>query len=144
MKGAGVKMEDQRAEEVWYEAHKEEIKKMNNGCPIVPQCMHAITSTPVQAVQMASQQKTQQDQIKYPKYYIQGSIEPIQYTLANNLNFCLGNVVKYVTRAGKKPGNDSIQDLEKAKQYLEFEIEFRKLHDGVTASERKRVFCEHY
>lgn len=37
-------------------------------------------------------------------------------------NFNLGNVVKYVSRAGKKEGNSKIQDLEKAKDYLEHEI----------------------
>lgn len=37
-------------------------------------------------------------------------------------NFNLGNVVKYISRAGKKEGNSKIQDLEKAKDYLEREI----------------------
>ena len=37
-------------------------------------------------------------------------------------NFNLGNVVKYISRAGKKEGNTSIQDLEKARDYLEEEI----------------------
>ena len=36
------------------------------------------------------------------------------------LNFNLGNVAKYVSRAGKK--GDALQDLEKAKWYLEREI----------------------
>jgi len=39
---------------------------------------------------------------------------------AHNLNFGLGNVIKYVLRAGKK--GDALQDLEKAKWYLEREI----------------------
>lgn len=37
-------------------------------------------------------------------------------------NFNLGNVVKYISRAGKKEGNSKLQDLEKAKDYLEHEI----------------------
>lgn len=40
------------------------------------------------------------------------------------LNFNLGNVIKYTARAGKK--DDIIQDLEKAKQYLKFEIKALK------------------
>lgn len=40
-----------------------------------------------------------------------------------NLNFYLGNAVKYVIRAGKKPGNSALQDLEKAQTYLGYEIE---------------------
>lgn len=39
-----------------------------------------------------------------------------------NLNFSLGNVLKYIVRAGKKEGNDYLADLLKAKNYLEREI----------------------
>lgn len=39
-----------------------------------------------------------------------------------DLNFNLGNVVKYVSRAGRK-GEFFMDDLRKAKQYLEYEIE---------------------
>jgi hypothetical protein len=38
-----------------------------------------------------------------------------------HMNFCLGNAVKYIWRAGLK--GDAIQDLEKAKRYIEIEIE---------------------
>tara|TARA_R110000803_G_scaffold156827_2_gene221351 strand:+ start:852 stop:1055 length:204 start_codon:yes stop_codon:yes gene_type:complete len=37
------------------------------------------------------------------------------------LNFCRGNILKYVIRAGKK--RDELQDLLKAKDYLEREIQ---------------------
>ena len=40
-----------------------------------------------------------------------------------NLSFELGNVVKYISRAGKKDANKHIEDLKKAAQYLNFEIE---------------------
>ena len=45
------------------------------------------------------------------------------YINNNNLNFNLGNVVKYITRAGKKQGEDPIKDLKKAIDYINFEIE---------------------
>ncbi len=45
-------------------------------------------------------------------------IECIQVT--EHLNFCLGSAVKYIWRAGKK--DDAVQDLEKAKWYIEREI----------------------
>lgn len=48
--------------------------------------------------------------------------EAIKVIQAHNLNFCLGNVVKYVLRAGKKDKDTYLQDLEKAIRYLEFEI----------------------
>ena len=54
-----------------------------------------------------------------------GSDEPyeaIKVIQAWELNFPLGNVVKYVKRAGKKENTTALQDLLKAKKYLEFEI----------------------
>jgi hypothetical protein len=40
------------------------------------------------------------------------------------LNFNLGNAVKYISRAGRKENNSLLQDLKKARQYLDFEINF--------------------
>lgn len=57
-----------------------------------------------------------------PPHY-QGSVQPINLINAQNLNFNLGNVVKYVCRAGKKEGENTLSDLEKAKDYINFEIE---------------------
>ena len=57
-----------------------------------------------------------------PSHY-QGSIQPIDLINAQNLNFNLGNVVKYVCRAGKKQGENVLSDLEKAKNYINYEIE---------------------
>lgn len=53
-------------------------------------------------------------------HYKDKAIEPIDYILANGLSFCEGNVVKYITRYKDKNG---IEDLEKAKQYIEFLID---------------------
>ena len=57
-----------------------------------------------------------------PKHY-QGTIQPIDLINAQDLNFNLGNVVKYVCRAGKKKGENVLSDLEKAKNYINYEIE---------------------
>lgn len=57
-----------------------------------------------------------------PSHY-QGTIQPIDLINAQNLNFNLGNVVKYVCRAGKKDGENILSDLEKAKNYINYEIE---------------------
>lgn len=59
---------------------------------------------------------------KTPSHY-QGTIQPIDLINAQNLNFNLGNVVKYVCRAGKKQGESTLSDLYKAKDYINFEIE---------------------
>jgi hypothetical protein len=47
--------------------------------------------------------------------------EAIKVVEAWSLGFCLGNVVKYVSRAGKK--GDPLEDLKKARWYLNREIE---------------------
>ena len=57
-----------------------------------------------------------------PHHY-QGTIQPIDLINAQDLNFNLGNVVKYVCRGGKKQGENILSDLEKAKDYINFEIE---------------------
>lgn len=50
-------------------------------------------------------------------------IQPTEYILANALDFCEGNVVKYVTRYKLKGG---IEDLKKARHYLDLLIETRE------------------
>lgn len=49
--------------------------------------------------------------------------EPIDVIKAWNLDFCLGNVVKYVARAGRKAGESRDSDLHKATTYLRFALE---------------------
>jgi hypothetical protein len=58
-----------------------------------------------------------------PTYYRRGSIQPWDFIRDQGLNFHLGNVLKYVCRAGHK--FDDIDDLEKAIHYLQNEVEFR-------------------
>ena len=65
-------------------------------------------------------QEAKEDEVNSPAHYKIGGIETIDFIEAKTLNYHLGNVVKYVTRASHK-GN-YIQDLEKAKWYLEREI----------------------
>ena len=60
------------------------------------------------------------DPINHPSHYTHGDIEPIDAIEAWGLGFCLGNVVKYVARAGHK--GDRLEDLKKARWYLEREI----------------------
>lgn len=64
------------------------------------------------------------DLVNHPPHYKSGGIETIDFIEAKDLNYRLGNVVKYVSRAGKK--GDPIQDLEKAAWYLQREITARK------------------
>lgn len=64
------------------------------------------------------------DNVNRPQYYTDSKIEVIDYIEDKNLGFCLGNVIKYVSRAGKKHSvgktdkEKMIEDLNKAKWYL--------------------------
>ena len=55
-----------------------------------------------------------------PDHYRHGRAEVIDLT--ENLNFCRGNVIKYVARAGLKNPATEIEDLHKARWYLNREI----------------------
>jgi len=61
------------------------------------------------------------DNVNHPKHYTkhESRIECIQVTEA--MNFCLGNAVKYIWRAGLK-GN-AVEDLKKASWYINREID---------------------
>ena len=64
------------------------------------------------------------DSINAPKWYVDGGIQTIDYIEAKGLSFHLGNVIKYVSRAGKK-NVDGLEDLMKAEWYLNREIDRR-------------------
>ena len=53
-----------------------------------------------------------------PQHYRQGSIEPWDYIVAQNLGYLEGNVVKYISRAGKKDNETRLDDLLKAQAYI--------------------------
>ena len=69
-----------------------------------------------------------QESVNHPTHYggKDNPYEAIKVIDAWNLDFCLGNVVKYISRAGKKGNNSKEQDLKKALWYLEHEIESMK------------------
>lgn len=58
------------------------------------------------------------DTINHPPHYTDGKIEVIDYIEDKSLGYHLGNVVKYVSRAGKKT-SDPLEDLKKAQWYLD-------------------------
>lgn len=66
--------------------------------------------------------------VVHPSHYNQGKIEMWDYAQDHNLDFFEGNVVKYVTRWKHK---DGLQDLLKAKMYLDKKIELVKLESNI-------------
>ena len=77
------------------------------------------------------------DNVNHPAHYTYGKIETIDYIEDKGLGFNLGNVVKYVSRCGHKKSKGmsanakAIEDLKKAKFYLEREIAMRERETNV-------------
>ena len=59
------------------------------------------------------------DQINHPEHYNRG-METTKYIFSWDMDFAEGNIVKYITRYKFKNG---VEDLKKAKWYLEYLIE---------------------
>ena len=82
----------------------------NDNCKEVPTCMYF----------KAKDVENIKEMINHPQHYNQG-IEAIDYIESHKMNFNIGNVIKYVTRAKHK--GTELQDLKKASWYLNREIE---------------------
>lgn len=70
-----------------------------------------------------------------PEHYNRLDPQPKDVIRSWGLNFNLGNAVKYVARAGHK--DDVVQDLKKAQEYIQFEI------DAIEAEKRKNTKPHH-
>jgi iron-sulfur cluster repair protein YtfE (RIC family) len=66
----------------------------------------------------------EKESVNHPSHYggKDNTYEAIKVIEAWDLDFCLGNVIKYLSRAGKK-SDKKVEDLEKALWYLSREIE---------------------
>ena len=64
------------------------------------------------------------DMVNHPPHYTNhpSGVECIQIT--EHMGFCIGNAVKYLWRADLK--NDALQDLQKARWYIDREIDRRR------------------
>lgn len=62
--------------------------------------------------------------VDHPSHYGGASnpYEAIKVIEAWDLDFCLGNAVKYISRAGEKDPTKEVEDLEKARWYLDRRI----------------------
>jgi hypothetical protein len=67
-------------------------------------------------------EKALKDNVNSPSHYTDGKIEVIEYIEDKKLGFCLGNAIKYISRAGKKYKNKEVEDINKAIWYLKRHI----------------------
>ena len=58
------------------------------------------------------------DVVNHPDHYTDGGIETIDFIEAKKLPYHLGNAVKYISRAGKKDTEKTVEDLQKAVWYI--------------------------
>lgn len=66
-------------------------------------------------------ESNKKEAVTHPSHYAEGrKHEPIDVITDWELDFCLGNVVKYISRAGRK--KDELEDLKKARFYLDYKI----------------------
>lgn len=88
-------------------------------------CSKGISIQGIRSISHCSEYKKWEDKathgrINHPKHYNAGKIEAIAVIEDWNLGFNLGNAIKYVARADHK--ENKIQDLEKARWYIDREI----------------------
>lgn len=86
---------------------KDSLARARGEAPITFNIATPISFTPT---------KSLNDMVNSPPHYTTGGIETIDFIEAKELDYHLGNVVKYITRSGHK--GDKLKDLEKAQWYL--------------------------
>lgn len=89
------------------------------------------------------------EMVNHPQHYggKDNPYEAIKVIDAWELDFCLGNTVKYIARNGKKGSDTAIQDLKKAAWYLNHKIEMleslcqklKDTHDEIVANTEKNA-----
>jgi hypothetical protein len=75
----------------------------------------------------------EKEMVNHPDHYQFGKnneYEAIKVIEAWDLDFHLGNTVKYISRAGKKETDKELQDLKKALWYLERKIQSLEKNNG--------------
>ena len=106
---------------------KKKKSKIVKAVTEVKQALDKIEKKPKKLVTVAMHHSNI-DFVNRPPHYRDGGMDFLDYAEAKGLteNAYLFNVVKYISRAGKKLGVDPVQDLEKAEFYLKREIARRK------------------
>ena len=81
------------------------------------------------------------DPVNHPAHYTKGKIECIDFIMDQGMNFCRGNAIKYIVRAGFKDPDKEVEDLEKAVFYLNREIKnlTEEIDDSKNRSENHEI-----
>lgn len=79
---------------------------------------------------LISGELTPDNSVEHPKHYNSHPSGVECITVAQHHTFCIGNVLRYLWRAGLKGEATELEDLRKARQYLDFEIERIEQSEG--------------
>ena len=74
-----------------------------------------------------------------PSHYTRGSIEVWDFIRDQQLNYHLGNAIKYICRAGFKSTATKTEDLKKAIHYLENELHYTALQSEESERSSNRI-----
>lgn len=115
---------------VSHDLQKEEVAKQEIIATITKhmEAKPATRLTVTKVVEPDNVSTKKHDAVNHPSHYTRGNIEVIDFIEDQQLPYHLGNVVKYIARAGFK--GDKIEDLKKAQWYLNRYI--RTLEKGVS------------
>ena len=85
----------------------------------VPKKKEEVVKTEEEVVKAKEEQgiRIEHDAVNHPSHYTRGNIEVIDFIEDQQLPYHLGNVIKYIARAGYK--GDKLEDLKKARWYLD-------------------------
>ena len=84
----------------------------------------------------SSPQMEQNQNLIKPSYYTDVRYQVIDVCEDWGLDFLLGNVLKYIQRAGRKPGSPYVEDLKKAQTYLNLKLDMLEGRRGTITHER--------
>lgn len=105
------------------EVDKSKLKDSDVESITIGQALQSICDIPPQIKIDSDKIKEVEDVVNHPSHYTDGNIEVMDFIEDKQLNFARGNVIKYVSRAGKKDPNKELEDLKKSMWYLNREIE---------------------
>ena len=75
--------------------------------------------------------KNDKEKVVHPSHYCESrKYEPMDVIADWDLDFFLGSALKYIARAGRKPGCSKAQDLEKAIEYLQYVVDREDAKDS--------------
>ena len=83
---------------------------------------HNTTCVKLDSEEPKEESKEESNNVNHPSHYTDGKIEVIEYIEDKKFGYCLGNAIKYISRAGKKNKDKEIEDLQKAIWYIERRI----------------------